>query len=178
MSITHDIIKIMYVREGYLPNYPYHLISDKEMIDAFINNDTNFFDDNYPCLNSSLSDVYQDLKSDILYHMNQYLSDDKYNIPDWVYSYMIGNVISINSDTLDKHDLLVGLLCDNIDDEFTGDAQAECYKISKLWINKLPYRDITDGNGQIVKYKRKPTIFGEPHVIKSLRLRSAEYTGG
>lgn len=42
MSLVHDLIKIKYVREGYLPNYPYHLISDSEMCDAFINNELNY----------------------------------------------------------------------------------------------------------------------------------------
>ncbi len=34
--LTHDIIKIQYSREGYLPDYPYHMISDREMFNAFI----------------------------------------------------------------------------------------------------------------------------------------------
>ena len=34
--LVHDLIKIKLVRAGYLPNYPYHLISDKEMCEAFI----------------------------------------------------------------------------------------------------------------------------------------------
>ena len=38
MNYIHDIIKIMYVREGYLPNYPYHLIADDEMMFAFLHN--------------------------------------------------------------------------------------------------------------------------------------------
>ena len=39
MSYIHDIIKIKYVREGWLPNWPYHLISDQEMCDAFLKQD-------------------------------------------------------------------------------------------------------------------------------------------
>ena len=35
----HDLIKIKYIREGYLPNYPYHMISDEEVFNAFINPD-------------------------------------------------------------------------------------------------------------------------------------------
>ena len=34
--LAHDIIKITYVREGYLKNFPHHLISDEEMCVAFI----------------------------------------------------------------------------------------------------------------------------------------------
>ena len=33
---THDVIKQMYTLEGYLPNYPPHLISDEEMFEAFL----------------------------------------------------------------------------------------------------------------------------------------------
>lgn len=36
MSIVNDIIKIKYVREGYMQNYPPHLLSDREMVDAFL----------------------------------------------------------------------------------------------------------------------------------------------
>lgn len=35
-NIIHDLIKIRYVNEGYLPNWPYHMIADDEMCDAFI----------------------------------------------------------------------------------------------------------------------------------------------
>ena len=61
MSLLHDIIKIKYTRLGYLPNYPYHLISDEEMFNAFIDLDSEsasgsgspsteayFFEDYYP----------------------------------------------------------------------------------------------------------------------------------
>lgn len=39
MSLIHDIIKIKYIELGYLPDQPYHLISDAEMCDAFIHRD-------------------------------------------------------------------------------------------------------------------------------------------
>ena len=35
MSIL-DNVKIKYIQEGYLPNYPYHLISDIEAFNAFL----------------------------------------------------------------------------------------------------------------------------------------------
>ena len=41
MSLIHDIIKIKYINLGYLPNYPYHMISDREMFDAFIDLSSN-----------------------------------------------------------------------------------------------------------------------------------------
>ena len=177
MSITHDIVKINLVKAGYLPNYPYHLISDEEMINAFIFNDINYFDDNYPCVNQSLQSAYQDLKNNIIQELNQYMKDKSHIIPDWVYSYMLGTVISVNSSTPDKHDLLVSLLCDNTDDVFTSQAAARCYDISKKWVAKIPYQTIIANNGDEFRYRRSPTIFGEPHVIKSLRLQSIDYTG-
>ena len=36
MSLLTDYIKIKYSQEGYLPNYPYHLLSDKECMNAFL----------------------------------------------------------------------------------------------------------------------------------------------
>ena len=35
-SYIYNLIKIKYIREGYLPDLPYHLISDNEMYDAFL----------------------------------------------------------------------------------------------------------------------------------------------
>ena len=55
MNLTKDSIKIKYTREGYLPNYPYHMISDEEMFKAFLDveNQSGFFYDNYPILEDS-----------------------------------------------------------------------------------------------------------------------------
>lgn len=170
MSLVHDLIKIKYVREGYLPNYPYHLISDQEMCDAFINNELNYFDDNYPCLDTSIQDEYNELKSCIQYHISRLNNPlESVELPDWVCSYMLGQVISINSDTLDKHDLLVSLSLDNIDDIFTVAASKSCLQISKEWIKRL---------NPTKRDHRPPTMFGEPHVIKSIRMNSIDVIGG
>ena len=152
MSFVHEIIKITYVREGYLPNYPYHLISDEEMINAFIYNDINYFDSNYPCLYESLQDKYTELKNFILNIVAEYIKAPRtYIIPDWVYSYMLGAVIGPYSDLLDRHDLLVLMDMDNIADVYTEQAQAHTYAISTAWIQKLP-----------LEYRRPATIFGNP----------------
>lgn len=153
MSLIHDVIKIKYIREGYLPNYPYHLISDKEMFDAFLRDDEGFFDSYYHVSYESLIPVVNELKSDMSKKIN---SDDK--IPDWIYSYMLGEVISSESSQKDIHDLLVLLECDNINDEITQVAYERCLTQSKNWIAKNIISD------------RPPTCFGEPHVIKSLRV--------
>ena len=173
--LIHTIVKINLVREGYLHNHPYHLISDEEMIDAFLkvtrdkNNQIDSIEGYFPDMYSgadlpqSLQPAYIDLVENIMYHLDSYKnSEDKsYVIPDWVYSYMIGSCIVQNSPTEDKHDLFVLLNLDNIDDEFTDDIYTSCYNISKEWIKKLP----PSKNNH-----RPPTMFGEPHVIKSLRL--------
>lgn len=160
--LIHDIIKIHYSDMGYLPGYPYHLISDIEMCDAFISaDDTGYFFDNYPLLNDSLSEAYTELVTEIKRYLQELktTSVDGYAMPDWVYSYMLGVPISINSDKLDIHDLLVPLNIDNIDDIFDADAQKSCYEISKRYVELL----------DISQY-RPPTMFGEPHVLKQIRL--------
>lgn len=168
MSLVHDLIKIKYVREGYLPNYPYHLISDDEMCDAFIRNELNYFDSNYPCLDDTLLDSYFNLKDAINYHLETFKSSS-HTIPDWVYSYMLGTVISVNSKTLDKHDLLVSLSLDNTDDVFTSQASKVCLRISTDWIKRLT---------PTKRDHRPPTMFGEPHVIKSIRMNTLNVIGG
>ena len=167
MSFIHDVIKRQYVYEGYLPNYPYHLISDDEMFDAFIKNtDVNYFDINYPrdlfLSDSEMSAAYDNLKQSILGHIDAYLTKEAVVLPNWVYSYMLGTTISVNSDKRDIHDLLVMLGTDNMDDEFNLISAKKCLQISIDWIKKLNLQNKSDN--------RPPSMFGEPHVIKSLRL--------
>lgn len=165
--LAHDIIKIMYVEQGYLPDYPYHLISDEEMFDAFIFADDNFFSTTYPCPRDMQSQ-YNELVTAIKYHIQQYLNnqlssaaESTYTLPDWIHSYMLGIVVSPSSPELDRHDLFVLLGMDNLDDEFTSEIYQAIYRISTKWTYKLPVTERTH---------RPPTMFGEPHVIKSLRL--------
>jgi len=198
MSLIHDIIKIKYTRLGYLPNYPYHLISDAEMFDAFINlsgtDDSSgssdyverFFTDYYPNpfyeediiyvgpsgKQISLSGEYNRLKQYIITTINDYLShlgtsdQDNYTIPEWIYTYMLGEVIYNrpgNSDSfeyLDMLDLLTLFDSNNISNEMTPQICKLCYEQSTKYISTL-----TTGI-------RPPTVFGEPHVIKQLRLES------
>lgn len=171
MSLVHNNIKMRLVREGYLPNYPYHMISDEEMCDAFLhmqedgNSIQGLFADYYPCIDDSLSSAYNELVSSILYHIDKLKSsnDDSYTLPDWVYSYMLGSVIGPSSEIIDIHDMLVLMDKDNREDTFTVQASKECLRISKQWLKKVS-KDKLD--------HRPPTMFGEPHVIKSLRLLS------
>lgn len=202
MSFLHDIIKIKYIKEGYLSNIPYHMISDEEMFYAFRGNEyeediysstidspvftesfIGYFWDNYPNpdeTDSTLATAHSNLVKAIQYHIDQYLStyksnktDEIYTIPDWVYSYMLGAVVGPASDTSDIHDVIYPLGVDNVDDEFTADCAKACLVESKAWIRKrLPDTTITLESGATLDI-RPPSIFGEPHVIKSIRLKSA-----
>ena len=190
MALINDIIKIKYSNMGYLPGYPYHLISDKEMFQAFINltdEDTGeyFFDDNYPnpfaehdliynkldkdgniISQVSLSDEYIKLKQYIITTINNHLQyqgtevAELYSIPDWIYTYMLGEVVYNSSEYLDIYDTLALLGENNTDNIFTNKACALCYATSLKYISTL-----TSGI-------RPPTVFGEPHVIKQLRLEA------
>ena len=160
MSFLDDLVKIKYSNLGYLPGTPYHLISRKEMCDAFINNELNFFGQMYPNVNDSLSAQYAELVDNIKSHLSAYVQDEDNTPPDWVYSYMLGDVIGPFSDIRDRHDMFVLMGMDNRDDVFTPEISAKCYEISSLWIAKYPQSE-----------RRPATMFGEPHVIKSLRLQ-------
>lgn len=183
MSLVHDIIKINFVREGYLlssqgtdmqgtdmQDYPYHLISDNEMCDAFLNDSgQSFFDYYYPCIAETLRKPYEKLREEIQYHLNLLkTSKEEYVLPDWVYSYMMKSVISVHSPKSDIHDMLVMMGIDNTDDEFKASAAIRCYDISSKWIQKYP---------KLTRDHRPPTMFGEPHIIKSLRLDLASVGG-
>lgn len=180
----HDVIKINLSRAGYLPNYPPHLISDAEMCDAFLpytydESDPesgyaasmevtlNYFRDQYPLVDKVLEPQYKTLIANIAYHLNQLkcTTDDSYKLPDWVYSYMLGAVLSPVSDIRDLHDLFVLLGTDNLYDEFDYACGLACYRESSYWLKK---------NSVSESDHRSPTIFGEPNVIKSLRLKDAD----
>ena len=152
MSIVIDNIKVKYSQEGYLPDYPPHLISDEEMCEAFIPNRVtkNYYDnssepfsyfyDTYPLVNKNLEDKYQTLVNAIKYHFVRFLTKVKafYEpLPDWVYSYMLGQVVNQQSVQDDRHYLLSGIGYDNIDDVLNSDAEAQIYNISRRWVNKL-----------------------------------------
>lgn len=183
MSLIHDIIKIKYSQLGYLPNYPYHLISDREMFDAFINlteeptTDDKFFNDWYPNpfiednVDLSTTDIemtgtvaYNKLVDYIVSSILGYLDDIANGIPsklpDWIYSYMLGEVVYKNSDYMDIEDVLTLLDCNNLDNDFTVQACVACYKKSSDYISTL-----SAGS-------RPASMFAEPHVIKQLRLEA------
>ena len=211
MYIT-DLVKIKLINYGYLPNIPYHLISNQEMCDAFIvcpttrSDDvgTGMFFDYYPLLETHNVEViwsYQNFFLTLWYHVFMMRTDASYTAPDWVYSYMLDAVISVNSPKKDIHDLILPLGVDNIDDDFNAECSVACWQESLYWIRKsqlsesvqLPaaiqtaafsgryiygraLQDLYDANqysasvyGAIAT--RPPALFGEGHVIKSLRLK-------
>lgn len=172
MSLIHDTIKINLIREGYLPNYPYHLISDEEMCDAFLSdNNTGYFFDYYPLIDQSLKVPYDNIVKAIRYYLNECKKPevDEYRFPDWVYSYMLGAAISINSDPYDIQEL-ADLMNVSIDyGDFSTLLSTNCYRISREWLKKLNDTSTQSEDGEDIDL-RPPTIFGEPHVIKYLRL--------
>ena len=163
----HTIIAIQYIDLGYLPNYPYHMITDKEMIEAFIG-EGNYFDTMYPCPDESMREAYDALKDAIKSTLNDYLDSntDVTTIPDWIYSYMLGNVTTFDSDPEEIEYLyeLTGIEPAESYDTFDKYLAQECLCVSTEWLKKQSSRT----------YKRVPTMFGEAHVIKSLRLTSAD----
>lgn len=164
-NILHDVLKIKYSDEGYLPYYPYHLISEEEMIDAFIFNESNFFSDWYPCMYESVRAEYDELKSFIQTVCESYKNDPETStIPDWVYSYMLGEVVGPQSEQKDVHDLLVLLNLDNLYDEFTPHIMSSIVTVSKKALGTSRTRSNTENT------YRPVTMFGEPHIIKYLRL--------
>lgn len=159
----HNYIKILYMTMGYLSSYPYYLVSDNEMFDAFLKQD-GFFADFYPCPDDSLQDAYDALLAAITSHIEAYKSDGT-TIPDWVYSYMLMRPVTFQSDEADISYIcdMGGITSNGLLAEFTPEVAKLCYDVSVRWLQKQPnkYGD------------RPPTMFGETHVTKSLRLLEA-----
>lgn len=192
MSLLTDYIKIKYSEEGYLPNYPYHLLSDKECMNAFLSGEVvqgstvlSYKDMLNTC--SNLSGYFVDTYIEPMIEQledNTFPYDEKYStsfvefisfmiktlnsfdniddLPYWLQSYMVGKVVGPNSDIRDKHDLLVLLDVDNLDDEFRFDSSYACYIASSKWVKKLDRTEY-----------RPPSPFGELHVIKYGRLQAS-----
>lgn len=200
MFIT-DIIKIKYSDEGYLPDYPPHLISDEEMCEAFLNTHTySYFYDHYELLTNDLYYEYEELINALKFHLCRFLSKVevwKSDLPDWVYSYMLGEVVGDHSVIQDRHYFLVGIGRDNIDDVMTPESQKACYEMSRKYVNKIPKQDKymimdeilkeydDDVKAKILKefeefgvkfddisriLYRPPSMFGEQNIIKLIRL--------
>lgn len=136
------------------------------MFEAFIKEDGYFFA-NYP-QPFQFEEQYRKLVDAIKYHINKYIasqasysSASSYEVPDWIYSYMIGAVVGPSSPEQDRHDLFVLLDLDNLEDEFNSEIYAKIFRTSDRWTYKLSSED---------RLHRPPTMFGETHVIKSLRL--------
>ena len=141
--LATDVVKIKYVTDGYLPNYPPHLISDEEMCEAFLTGTYRYFYDNYKIIgdNDELLSGYQALINAFRYHIARFLAPYKgwkSDLPDWSYSYMLGEVVTQKSIQQDKHEMLVGINLDNLDDEITEDIQIRCFEISKTWVKSIP----------------------------------------
>jgi len=167
MNFIDTVVKIGYIDEGYLPNYPYHMITDNEMIEAFIK-EGGFFDAVYPCPDESLRTEYDALHDMIKDRLDQYIASTSSSkqIPNWIYSYMLGEVTTFRSDSEDIEYLYELTRIDPIHgyDVFDVELARACYEVSTEWLKKQSSKS----------YDRVPTMFGEPHVLKSLRLSYAD----
>lgn len=163
----HDIIKIKYIQEGYLQDHPYSMISDSDMFEAFTK-DGGYFDSFYPCPDSSLQDAYNVIKSDLYSRIEAYKTEGV-SLGKWVYSYMLGAAIGPMSDEIDIEYINKLLGTDSsLVTEYNKDTADAVYEVSQDWLKKMS-----------AKYDdRVPTIFGEPYVLKSLRLASVDVLGG
>ena len=176
---VYDLIKIMYSERGFLPNFPYHLISDREMFNAFLYTEYNFFDFSYPNLLSEtvLGDTpYNNLKKAIGYHVDKAIetadTDTPYIPPDWIISYMLGTPISVRSTQYDVSYLqrLFGLPYNN--DVFDTLTSYNCYYESLRWLQKNTQKEYAEYKGETIDI-RPPAVFGEPHVVKSGRIQES-----
>lgn len=205
---VHDIIKIKYVRLGYLPDWPPHLLADDEMCDAFLNlssaleqyksnheeigdydennidveevvsiwekeTDNQFFRDYYylqeckkDAIDYKLKYGYRNLVYQLYYHIDAFKKDlsDSPKLPDWVYSYMLGESVGPRSDTIDIHDFITLMDVDNLYDDYNNTCARTCLDFSSEWLEKRIHIDI----------HRPATPFGEPHVVKYLRLLNSD----
>lgn len=173
MSLSYDIIKIHLSHLGYLPDYPYHLISDSEMFDAFLHEDLGdyygYFIDTYPCNSSDtqISSAYSGLITSMLQRIQYAKLHKEYILPDWMQSYMLGVVVGPNSDPRDRHDLLVSLDLDNMEEEFTDAVYSSILRISTNLVHRYEEVQVKDVPEL---QSRNPSIFGELNVIKYLRV--------
>ena len=170
----HDIIKIRYVREGYLPNHPYHMISDDDMFNAFMPETADgFFSYYYPQPdNATLQGRYETLVNSIKYHIAMKKAAPDYTLPAFVYTYMLGAAVGIHSGDKYIHDIITPLGAGNLDDEYTEQAMFAVYAESKYYLDRVQTDKTVEYNGDTV-HLRPPTIYGEPHVVKSIRQRQS-----
>lgn len=154
--MLNDVVKINLSRNGYVPDYPPHLISRSEMKAGALA----WIADMYPAPpNGYLAAEYNALISNVTDALSDFVNaEDETELPDWIYAYLLGTVVGPNSDTTDRHNVLVLMGLDNVDDEFTLPVYKRCYEVSTQWLAKYGI------------VERMPTMFAEPHVIKYFRL--------
>ena len=170
-TFSRDSIKIQYTREGYLPNYPYHMISDEEMCDAFIKLPediqeyitSDFFGPDSESTKLTVDWFQSYLNStDIMYFKDHYPLIDE-SIRTW-YKELVNRIfyeIQEFKNNLSDDRELPNWVYSYMFGVAIGPA-IECYRISKDWLRRLI---VPEGETQ-----RPPTMFGEPHVLKSIRL--------
>lgn len=165
--LIHDYIKTLYINLGYLPNNAVHLTSDEEMFDAFLRED-GVFADYYPCPDITFESAYDELLAYITDKIDDHLNNGT-DLLSWIYSYMMLVPVTFDSSDLDILDLgkLLGIetagQC-----EFDVEYAEACYAVSTRWLNRASAKH----------EDRPPTMFGENHVIKCLRLEESSVNLG
>lgn len=194
-NYIHDIIKIKYTDLGYLPDYPYHLLSDSEMCDAFLPKaipddvelkDFNEFVDDISCYfydnyyihltedeNAEDNDMlrifgyYKTLTQNLKYWLDKCKANlnDSYTMPNWVYQYMNGTVLGEDRNVNDMHQFLVDIDDDNLDDEYNESIYQQCYNLSYKCLSRIKDLD-----------HRSPSIFVDPTILRYVRLVNEDPT--
>lgn len=181
MKTLYNTIKIKYSRLGYLPDYPPHLISDEEMFDVFLpfktvqnaHNEINekelcVFKDFYPNILGEMDEKYNELIDNIAYHINivKTKNRDDLKLPDWIYTYMLGEALSPTTSTYNDLQSVYDLLNIKMEsDSYNEYIYKACYNVSEYWLSRYPVGALNH---------RPPTMFIEPHVLKALRLAKAD----
>lgn len=191
MSYILDTVKIHLSEMGYLPNYPYHLISDRELFDCFLQLDesedelkpirSGVFQSFYPLSEEAKSDEliyssYLQLANSLRSAFDDYLNEKITDLPNWCYYYLVRSAISDASDVRDKHDLFVLMDEDNLDDIFTTTIHRICIAISKkvqddARINPVNHVDSPNSDSTYI-VTRPLTPFGDPDIVKYLRIQA------
>lgn len=154
-----------------------HTRTDDERWELYLNDASpSVFKDNYsvqsivgfssaePDVQSVLTSAYRVLVEGLVHQLDTYKAsvDDNKVLPNWVYSYMLCSTLTYTSPTLELHDLQSLMNTQKHSDVFDTVTALNCYECSKVWVSRHAQRGA-----------RCPTIFGEPHVLKYLRLKSA-----
>lgn len=196
MSLINDTIKIKYVREGYMQNYPPHLLSDKEMVDAFLKLDEDIPQGLKPAVDFLQSDKASGYLLDmyVLPCIDLFDMDNLYKSDEDTLTALVDLVAFIHitcnnqlkamtqTDELTLPDWLYSYMLKSVVGPMSDTAEIHDLLVMMNLDNlddvfTIPaYQTCLDVSRKWIaklpatEGTRFPTPFGEGHVIKSLRL--------